>query len=121
MSNNKEVMIDGVAYVPKTASQPAQNTEGLPFVIVRSSQSGCHAGYLKSEDGNTVNLTNSIRLWYWDGAFTLSQLAEQGVSSPENCKFAMPVQDHTVYGCCEKLQATKASRISIEGVTPCLK
>lgn len=117
-----EIEVNGVKYVPKTSqSNHAINTDGKPFVIVRARDAGCHAGYLESESNGTVDLCQSIRLWYWDGAFTLSQLAEEGVSKPNNCKFGVPVQKHKVINCCEILYATEKGRKSIEGVKPCLK
>lgn len=91
-----------------------------PYVIIRSRDSGCHAGYLAAEDGNTMTLTKSRRLWYWSGAASLSQLAMEGVKDPENCKFPQCVDSITVYGVCEKIPATESARLSIEG-TPVWK
>ena len=108
-----EIIIDGEAWVCKDTQ--AQNEDGLPFVIVRSKDSGVHAGYEVSRDGDAITLTRAIRIWYWDGAATLSQLAKEGTSKPEKCKFGVPI-DLTVFGCCERITATEASRNSIEGV-----
>ena len=60
-----------------------------PFVIVRAHTAGVHAGYLESRKGDTVTLSNSIRLWKWMGA-TLSQVATTGPSSGDN-KFGFPI------------------------------
>jgi hypothetical protein len=61
------------------------------YVIVRTYSAGVFAGTLKSKKGQEVTLTNARRLWYWDGAASLSQLAVDGVSRPENCKFPVEV------------------------------
>ena len=37
-------------------------------------------------------LTDARRIWYWDGAASLSQLAMSG-TSPESCKFPEPVTE----------------------------
>ncbi len=61
--------------------------------IVRTYSAGVFAGhiYSKSKDGKHVVLKNAIRLWYWKGAASLSQLAMEGVKTPAECKFAVPV------------------------------
>lgn len=38
-------------------------------------------------------LKNARRLWYWDGAASISQIAVDGVSKPENCKFPESVSE----------------------------
>jgi hypothetical protein len=57
------------------------------YVIVRTYSAGVHAGTLVSRKGKEVVLKNSRRLWYWDGAASLSELAMRGVTKPGNCKF----------------------------------
>ena len=59
-------------------------------VIIRTYSAGVHYGELDFVEGSTVRLKNSRRIWYWDGAFTLSELAEVGTLKPKNCKFSMP-------------------------------
>lgn len=86
------------------------------YVIIRSRDSGCHAGYLESERGTTITLTNARRIWYWAGAATLSQLATDGTSRPQACKFPCAVERITIYGVCEKLQVSAQAKASIERV-----
>jgi hypothetical protein len=112
-----EIKVNGVDYVRKDSiAITAVNTDGKPYVIVRSADSGCHAGYLKKEEGNKITLIQSRRLWYWAGAASLSQLAMEGTNQPKNCKFPCPVGEITIYGVCEKIQATNKAKESIEGV-----
>lgn len=116
MSNN-EVVVDGVKYLrADTIAQPAIDEDGLEYVVVRSKDSGCHAGYLKSKDSQNVILVQSRRLWYWDGASTLSQLAMEGVKTPSNCKFPCEVGEIEILGVCEIIKATEAARESIASV-----
>jgi len=63
-------------------------------VIVRTYSAGVFAGQLVNRKGKEVKLKNARRLWYWSGAASLSQLAVDGVSDPDNCKF--PVEVPTV-------------------------
>lgn len=52
-------------------------------VLIRSYASGVHFGTLKSEiytvSGKVVELTDSRRIHYWEGAASLSQVALEGI------------------------------------------
>lgn len=60
-------------------------------VIVRTYSAGVHFGTLKSRDGKEVVLTDARRIWYWEGAFTLSAIAENGVK--KTSKLSVPVPE----------------------------
>ena len=45
------------------------------YVIVRTYSAGVFAGYLISQKGKEVTLTDARRIWFWSGAASLSQLA----------------------------------------------
>ena len=85
------------------------------YVIVRTYSAGVFAGVMKSRKGQEVELTKARRLWYWDGAASLSQIAIQGVKAPANCKFAMPVYVLLTQAI-EILAVTKAAQKNIEAV-----
>lgn len=86
------------------------------YVIVRTYSAGCFAGVLKHRDGREVTLTEARRLWYWDGAATLSELAQRGTSKPQQCQFPMPVDEILLLETVEILQVTPEARQSIESV-----
>jgi hypothetical protein len=112
-----EIEINGVVYVPKgeTASI-APSVDGLPLVILRTERAGVHYGYLKSRTGGEAFLINTRRIWYWEGAASLSQLAQEGVSKPQTCKFTVTLPEATILGVIEVLPVTKAAKHSIDGV-----
>lgn len=92
-----EIEINGVRYIKKElCNQTASELNGMPFVIIRTQSAGVHFGYLKKREstlaGIEVELIESRRVWYWDGAASLSQMAVDGVNKPENCKFSMEVE-----------------------------
>jgi hypothetical protein len=98
-------------------SQNEKSEEGLgKYVIVRATSAGVFAGYLESKDKNEVILKRARRLWYWEGANTLSQLAMEGVSKPENCKFPCAVDSITILGVIEIIETTSKAKKSIQDV-----
>jgi hypothetical protein len=50
------------------------------YVIVRGDRSGVFAGVLAKHEGQFVELTDCRRLWYWDGAASISQIANIAVT-----------------------------------------
>jgi len=87
-----------------------------PYYIVRTYSAGVFAGEIEKRDGKEVTMTNARRIWYWDGAASLSQLAVDGTSSPSTCKFPAAVSRVVLCEAIEILDVTAKSRKSIEGV-----
>ena len=86
----KTINVNGEEYVLKSECNiPIEMTED--YVLVRTFSAGVFAGYLMSHDGKEVVLKNARRIWYWKGAATLSQLAMEGTSKQEECKFPCEV------------------------------
>jgi len=111
-----ELEINGQTYILKgTENKKAKQLDGMDFVVVRTYSAGVFAGYLKNRDGKEVQLVDAIRLWYWDGAASLSQLAVDGVSKPINCKFAVPV-NVALTEAVEIIETTNKAKESIQGV-----
>lgn len=55
--------------------------------FVRTYSAGVFFGEIESRDGQEVVMRNARRIWYWEGAASLSQLAQEGTSKPSYCKF----------------------------------
>ena len=89
------------------------NYEEMKYVICRTYSAGVFAGYLAKKDGKEVELFNARRLWYWDGAASLSQLSVDGVSKPENCKFPCEVSSVQLTEVIEILPVTDIAKKSI--------
>lgn len=112
-----ELVIDGETYVPKNSNERAEELDGMKYVIVRTYSAGVFAGYLESREGQEVVLRNARRLYYWDGAATLSQLAEEGVTKPQNCKFPQEVERVELLQSIEILDVSKKAKQSIISVS----
>ena len=61
------------------------------YVIVRTYSAGVFAGTLESLEGRVAVIRDARRLWRWEGAASISQLAVEGTSSPDDCRFPAPV------------------------------
>ena len=86
------------------------------YCIVRSARAGVFAGTVASRNGQEVCMTNARRIWYWDGAASLSQLAISGASRPENCKFPAAVPNVMLMEVVEILPTTVSAEQFIKGV-----
>ncbi len=86
-------------------------------VIVRGDRSGVFFGTLATRTGREVKLTKCRRLWYWDGAASNFQLAAEGVTAPQNCKFTVTIDEIEILDAIEVLPCTPKAIRSIESVT----
>ena len=86
------------------------------YVIVRTYSAGVFAGYLKSRKGQEVVMNDARRIWYWSGANSLSQLAEDGTNDPQNCKFPVAVKEVILTQAIEILSVSQKAQKSIESV-----
>ena len=117
----EEITIDGEIYVPKVSVK--SNTiahDGLKPVLIRADRAGVHFGFLKSEaftpSGKVVTLVKTRRVYYWDGAATLSQMALEGVSKPGNCKFTVEISENEIVGVIETLPLTDIAYTNLNSV-----
>ena len=92
------------------------NTNIGKKVLIRGNRSGVEFGELVSQNGSEVTLKNARRIWYWDGAASLSQLAKDGTSNPSNCKFTEFVDSITILDAIEIIPCTDKAVKSIEEV-----
>lgn len=66
------------------------------WYIIRTNRAGVFFGHIAERRGSEADLTDVRRLWYWDGAASLSQMAVDGVKKPQRCKFTITVPSMTV-------------------------
>ena len=106
----------GDVQVLVVAQSMTNNIMNKRYVIVRTYSAGVFAGYLIDRNGKEVALENARRLWYWQGAASLSQLAMDGVSEPEKCKFPCEVHRVELTEVIEILDCTEEAQRSIASV-----
>lgn len=113
------ININGVEYIAKseydkaTAGKKAMILDDMEYCIVRTYSAGVFAGYVEKREGKEVTIRKVRRIWYWDGANSLSQLAVDGTLKPENCKFACEVDKIIVTEAIEVIPCTEKARKSI--------
>lgn len=106
----KEVIIDGKVYVEKIKG-------GEKYCIVRTYSAGVFAGMINPKfEGTEAVVKDARRIWFWDGAASLSQLAIDGTSKPENCKFPEAVSEIYLKRIIEIIPCTEKAEKSIKGV-----
>ena len=83
------------------------------YYIIRCKEAGVFFGHIKTREGGEAVLTDVRRIWYWEGAASLSQMAMEGVSKPRTCKFSVTVPEMTVLGVIELIPCTEQAVKSI--------
>lgn len=61
-------------------------------VLVRTNQAGVHFGTMEERNGQEIRLSSARRLWSWNGALSLSEVASKGVDIA-NSKISIPVEE----------------------------
>jgi hypothetical protein len=82
-----------------------------PLVVVRCRGAGVHVGYLAEYEGQRVELIEGRRLWRWYGAYTLHEVATEGVSGA--VRLSKPVACYSLPDVIEVLPVSEAARESL--------
>ena len=86
------------------------------FYIVRATNAGVFFGKIKERSQGEVTMTDVRKLWYWDGACAVEQLAINGTKNPDNCKFTVEVEAMTIAHPIQIIPCTDKAVASINGV-----
>ena len=80
------------------------------FVLIRTFSAGVHFGTLISREGQEVHLSNARRLWSWNGALSLSEVASKGIKLAES-KVSVPVDEIILTQAVEIIPISKTSNL----------
>ncbi len=108
------LVVNGVEYIKEKLK--AGTLEGMEYCIVRTYSAGVFAGYVAKREGQEVTVRQARRLWSWAGAASLSQLAMEGTSKPEQCKFPCEVTSILLTQAIEIIPCTEKAKTSIAKV-----
>lgn len=86
------------------------------YYIVRSDKAGVFFGRIEERRGDEVTMTDVRKLWYWDGACAIEQLAKDGTKKPWNCKFTVTVDSMVILDVIQVIPCTKMAEKSLREV-----
>lgn len=84
--------------------------------VVRCAQAGVFFGQIKERNGDEVTMANVRKLWYWDGACAVEQLAVDGTKKPGDCQFTVMVSEMVLTGVIQILACTDKAAESLAAV-----
>lgn len=84
--------------------------------VFRGDRSGVFFGTLLERNGREVKIGQCRRLWYWDGACSLSEIAKVGTTNPGRCKFTVVVDELIILDCIEIIKCTDDAIKVLESV-----
>ena len=117
----EEIEINGNKYILESSIKKEQtmpkSMKGKEYCIIRTYSAGVFAGWIdRKAIGREHTIFNSRRIFHWEGAASLSQLANDGVSVPDECKFAQIVPKTDLKEVIEVIPCTANARKSIKEV-----
>ena len=86
------------------------------YFIVRADRAGVFFGQIKERNENEVTMTNVRKLWYWDGACAVEELAVNGTNKPDKCKFTLTVAEMIIANPIQIIPCTDKAIEIINGV-----
>jgi hypothetical protein len=86
------------------------------FYIVRATNAGVFFGKIKERSQGEVTMTDVRKLWYWDGACAVEQLAVDGTKRPDRCKFTVIVPEMIIADPIQIIECSKKAVESLRGV-----
>lgn len=101
---------------PVKPKQERREPEQEQKYIVRADRAGVFFGEIESRTGSEVTMRNVRRIWRWEGANSLSQLAVDGTRAGNMCKFSVAVESMTILGVIEIIPCTAKATKSISEV-----
>lgn len=84
--------------------------------IVRTDRAGVFFGKIKEASKDEVVMTDVRKLWYWDGACAVEQLALEGTKKPRSCKFTVVIPEMAIASPIQIIPCTDKAVESINGV-----
>jgi hypothetical protein len=96
-------------------TQPNETTLVGQHCVVRTYSAGVHLGVVAFRHGTVVGLTDARRLWKWNGAFTLNEVAMNGVSK-SGSRISAPVTMIELTEAIELIPTSEIARASFDNV-----
>ena len=86
------------------------------YYIVRTNRAGVFFGKIKEASKDEVAMTDVRKIWHWDGACAVEQLAMDGTKKPGSCNFTVIVPEMVVLEPVQIIPCTEKAAESLAGV-----
>ena len=84
--------------------------------IVRTDRAGVFFGEIVERTEHEIHMKNVRKLWYWDGACAVEQLAMDGTKKPTGCKFTVIVHEMVIADPIQIIPCPENAAKSLSGV-----
>jgi hypothetical protein len=119
MSKPKTITIDDVEYVRKSeVKKQVEKKDGLTYCILRTFSAGVWMGWVDYDNAPLTNceVIEATRIWRWEGAFTLSNLAAKGTTNPKGCRLATDLDKIKVNNVIEFLPVSENAKEILDSI-----
>ena len=86
------------------------------YYIVRTNRAGVFFGKIKERSADEITMTDVRKIWYWDGACAVEQLALEGTKKPQSCNFTVVVPEMIIAEPIQIIPCTDKAIESLMGV-----
>lgn len=86
------------------------------YYIVRANRAGVFFGKIKNATHDSVTMQDVRKLFYWDGACAVEELAINGTKKPYNCKFTVTIPEMEIADPIQIIPCTEKAVASIQAV-----
>ena len=86
------------------------------YYIVRAKDAGVFFGQIERRNEHEIEMRNVRKLWYWDGAAAVEQLAVDGVKNIDSCKFTVFVDQMIISDPVQIIPCTEKSEKILRAV-----
>ena len=83
------------------------------YVVVRSNMAGVFCGTLKNKNGTEVVLANARKIYRWQGAYTVEDIAVKGLNA-EDSQITVSVKEIIIDDVCQVLPTTNTAQKILE-------
>lgn len=90
--------------------------ENSQYYIVRCANAGVFFGQIRERCEKEVVMEDVRKLWYWEGACSVEELAVNGTTRSGECKFTVTVSEMSVLEPIQIIPCTGKATESIKGV-----
>ena len=90
--------------------------ENNQFYIVRTDRAGVFFGKIKERSHDEVTMTNVRKIFYWDGACAVEELALNGTKKTGSCKLTVEIPEMVIADPIQVIPCTDKATESLSGV-----